>query len=302
MMNPASYRSGARERTFVFSELVSAYYYPSAMPDNPYEGINHGFAQLYLVLDGEGYFQIDGVRYPVSSGMMIYVKPDTEFSYWWENRRAEYALISFVCASDAMRLFDSGGILLCEEERKILMDTIRTTAHICDYSKIKRPPRIEIYVKPDTPDVVIDYIYASLERFLSLVYCRLVGIDIVMNESQKVGKRIEESFLIKGVEEYLKAHVEEQIRIDELCKCFGISPTSLMEKFRKETNKTVIEYFNEQKIGRAKDLIRNSAMSFTEISEALGFSSLNYFSKLFKAKTGMTLTDFSRLASKRKIL
>ena len=72
-----------------------------------------------------------------------------------------------------------------------------------------------------------------------------------------------------------------------------------MEKFRKETNKTVIEYFNELKVGLAMDMIRNSGNSFTEISEELGFSTLNYFSKLFKAKTGMTLTDFSRLTSKR---
>ena len=74
-----------------------------------------------------------------------------------------------------------------------------------------------------------------------------------------------------------------------------------MQKFRIETNQTVIEYFNELKIARAKVLLQNSSKSFTDIADELGFSSINYFSKLFKAKTGMTLTEFSKISSKRSL-
>jgi AraC-like DNA-binding protein len=49
-------------------------------------------------------------------------------------------------------------------------------------------------------------------------------------------------------------------------------------------------------------MISNSSATFTDISEKLGFSSLNYFSKLFKKKTGMTLTEYSCLASKREAI
>ena len=293
-------RTGSR--VFEFSELVSGYYYPSAIPDNPYVGINKNFSQIYIVIDGEGYYTLEGQKHNISSGMMFYCPPNTNFSYGWHNRRAEYALISFVCNSEAMSCFENGPIMLGEEEQKIILDTIRTTTHICDYSRIKQPPRIEIIVKPDTPDVVLCYIYASLERFLSIIYCRLNNINIVINESQKISMRLEESILVGGVKDYLAEHIGEQVRIEDICKCFGISTTVLLEKFKRETNKTIIEYFNELKIGRAKDMIRNTPKSFTEISETLGFTSLNYFSKLFKAKTGMTLTGFSRIASKRETL
>ena len=113
---------------------------------------------------------------------------------------------------------------------------------------------------------------------------------------------LETSALIRDIKEYLSKRVCDRIRIEDICLEFGISQTVLMEKFHKETNKTVIEYFNELKIGRAMDMIRGSMGSFTEISEALGFSSIGYFSKLFKSKTGMTLTEFSRLSSKRSVL
>jgi len=62
----------------------------------------------------------------------------------------------------------------------------------------------------------------------------------------------------------------------------------------------VIEYFTELKIIEAKKKISRSAGSFTEIAEGLGFSSLNYFSKVFRAKTGMTPTEYSRYSSKRR--
>ncbi|MBQ8408656.1 MAG: AraC family transcriptional regulator [Clostridia bacterium] len=299
-MSDMSRRTGGR--VFEFSELVSAYYYPSAIPDNPYVDKNVNFSQIYVVVDGEGYYTLGDKRYSLSSGMMFYCPANTDFSYGWNARRAEYALISFVCDSEALKSFENGPILLGEEEQKIILDTIFTTTHICDYSKIKQPPRIEIVVKPDTPDVVLGYIYASLERFLSIVYCRLMNIDIIINETQKISKKLEETVLISGVKDYLQEHINEQVRIEDICKCFGVSPTVLLEKFKRETNKTVIEYFNEQKIGKAKIMIRSGTASFTEISEALGYSSLNYFSKLFKAKTGMTLTEFSRLASKRETL
>ena len=37
---------------------------------------------------------------------------------------------------------------------------------------------------------------------------------------------------------------------------------------------------------------RENEKNFTQISDELGFSSIHYFSRLFKKKTGMTLTEY----------
>jgi YesN/AraC family two-component response regulator len=60
-------------------------------------------------------------------------------------------------------------------------------------------------------------------------------------------------------------------------------------------------YFTNQKIVRAKHLIRSETVSFTELAEQLGFSSVNYFSKVFKEKVGVSPTEFSRYVSKRHV-
>ena len=43
---------------------------------------------------------------------------------------------------------------------------------------------------------------------------------------------------------------------------------------------------------KAKELIRENDKNFTQISEELGFSTVHYFSRLFKKKTGMTPTEY----------
>ena len=45
-------------------------------------------------------------------------------------------------------------------------------------------------------------------------------------------------------------------------------------------------------VKKAKEYIRENEKNFTQISDELGFTSIHYFSRLFKKKTGMTLTEY----------
>ena len=60
----------------------------------------------------------------------------------------------------------------------------------------------------------------------------------------------------------------------------------------------IIDYFILLKIDRAKKLITETELSFTEISDSLGFSSSAYFSRTFKKKTGLTPSEYLRKINK----
>ena len=47
------------------------------------------------------------------------------------------------------------------------------------------------------------------------------------------------------------------------------------------------------KIDRAKELIRDGSMNFTEIAHFLSYSSLQYFSKQFKKATSMSPLEYA---------
>ena len=44
-----------------------------------------------------------------------------------------------------------------------------------------------------------------------------------------------------------------------------------------------MECFNQMKINSAKQMIRNQQMNFTQIADALGYTSVHYFSRQFKS-------------------
>ena len=48
----------------------------------------------------------------------------------------------------------------------------------------------------------------------------------------------------------------------------------------------------KEKIKKAKNLIREGNLNFTEISDTLSFDNPQYFSRVFRRVTGMSPTEF----------
>ena len=63
--------------------------------------------------------------------------------------------------------------------------------------------------------------------------------------------------------------------------------------FHEQLNCGVIDYFNQMKIQRAKDIIRDGSMNLTEIAYFLSYSSPSYFSKQFRLATGMSPSAYA---------
>lgn len=55
-----------------------------------------------------------------------------------------------------------------------------------------------------------------------------------------------------------------------------------MRIFKRETQKTITEYINAQKMTLAKELIQSRSLSLSDIAANLGYDNYNYFSRLFK--------------------
>lgn len=285
-------------KTFDVSAILTAYRFDSRVSEGPYWE-QYGFSQIFLVLEGRGTYVTEEGEYAFGPGMMFYRPAHLRSCYRWEPGQVKFALISFVCDSSAMEIFGLKPLALQEEESATLLDVIRTTVRICEPMKAS-DARLGMRVRDNVPDVVLSFIYASLERFLALVYCRMKNIRLLTDEDQKVSRYLNDSQLVARVKGFLRENIGRSVTIPELCCLFGISQTALMRKFRRETGKSIMVYFTDIKIELAKTRIRESSDSFTVISEALGFGTVHYFSKVFKDRTGLTPTEYSRKVSKRR--
>lgn len=94
--------------------------------------------------------------------------------------------------------------------------------------------------------------------------------------------------------EYIDDNLSLNLSLGGLAKMFHTSPNYLTKLFVKYTQKTYTAYINGQRIAKAIELLTQSDLSIKEISEKVGFNSLNYFYKKFSEIAGSTPKTFQR--------
>ena len=82
--------------------------------------------------------------------------------------------------------------------------------------------------------------------------------------------------------------------LQELSDISGYSSSRFSSLYWERYGISPIEQLISMRIQAAKDLLKNSNKSITDIAEETGFSSIHYFSRKFKSLTGMTPTEYTR--------
>lgn len=84
----------------------------------------------------------------------------------------------------------------------------------------------------------------------------------------------------------------ENIRFSDVMRVAGIGENNFKKYFKSITGSSVMHYFKKIKIERAKELIKKDSLSFTQISQLLGYDSIHYFSRQFKRIEGISPTEY----------
>ncbi len=98
--------------------------------------------------------------------------------------------------------------------------------------------------------------------------------------------------VVKKALMYINLHFNESINLQSIADEIGFNRTYLAKKFKNEMNLTVIDYIQRKRIDEAIFLIELGRSSITEIGMQVGFSSYNYFCKVFKDIKGMTASEY----------
>jgi AraC-like DNA-binding protein len=86
----------------------------------------------------------------------------------------------------------------------------------------------------------------------------------------------------------LDRRYDAPMTIEDLSREVALSPYYLIRAFRHVYKQTPHQYLVGLRIARAKELLRNSDLSITEICVAVGFESLGSFSTLFRKVAGIS--------------
>ena len=87
-------------------------------------------------------------------------------------------------------------------------------------------------------------------------------------------------------------YVNSGLSINMVCKHLHISPAYLSTVFKKETKHTFMNYLQNIRMEKAKELLRSTDLKAFEISEKIGYSESNYFSYCFKKSEGISPSEY----------
>lgn len=82
--------------------------------------------------------------------------------------------------------------------------------------------------------------------------------------------------------------------VEHMAYLLAVSPRYLSDALKAETDKTAIEHIHGFLMEEAKNLLRDPDKTVAEVAYQLGFEYPQYFSRLFKAKVGMSPSEFQK--------
>jgi AraC-like DNA-binding protein len=103
--------------------------------------------------------------------------------------------------------------------------------------------------------------------------------------------------LVKALE-YIEQSYTENFSISDLAAICFVSESRLHHIFTEKLGITPIKYRNQIRVERAAHDLRSTSLSIEAISAQHGFNSPTYFRETFKDFTGLTPTEYRKIAGK----
>ncbi len=145
--------------------------------------------------------------------------------------------------------------------------------------------------------------FEQFQHLLQILYVLSNDEDARVLASSSFAQEVRsvESRRVRKVQEYINAHFQEEIRLDDCAEMVGMTPSAFSRFFKQHTNRTLMDYIIDIRLGNAARLLVDTAMGISEISYACGFNNLSNFNRAFKARRGCTPRDFRTLFKKNRV-
>jgi len=169
-------------------------------------------------------------------------------------------------------------------------------------SVLQQPGVFQVLNPSETRSIVREcYLHASgvglLEGFnASLAVYRL--LLALLSQAHAPGQEAAETrnLRLQPVLEYMETHLHTPLSLEDLSSIILVSPAHLNRLFRKHLGESPLSYLIKYRIDRSKSLLLgHPEMRINEIAGLVGYEDENYFTRMFRSRTGMSPRAFREL-------
>ena len=239
----------------------------ASVNDNMTRSHYHDYYELYFLDNGERYHYIDDKLYKTEAGDCIIFPPQTMHRSYSEQG----------CTFSRIVLYFRPDIISSDALRQKLADSYCVYKSDTDFLEAQNSASA--------------YKQEQMEALVNLIIITVLG----MKEST-IG--IERHNRTTQIINYINNNYEHDISLDVLADMFHISTYYLCREFKKNTNRTVVDYIKHTRIMNAERLFKETDKNVTEVATLTGFSNLTHFNRVFKEIAGVNPSQYKKLHAK----
>ncbi len=283
------------------NSIVTVYHLDFRSEKMLHQGESHDFPEILYLEDGYQTIALDGVPYHLEAGQLLIYAPNTYHGPYSTSGSSTFGtsvagIISFETNAQPMEALYNKVVTLNASQRATYSEIITRGLALFEHKfgggHVSHLPKTE-YVNRE-----LQYIKNMLEILLLDLYSEQGNstqsiAPLGSNREKLKNEQMQE------LTKYLIDNLDKTLSLGQISHDLGFSVSKLRRLVSEQKGCGPIAYFIDLKIEEAKRLIRKTSLNMIEISERLGFSSLHYFSKQFKMKTGKSPSAYAKTIDKR---
>lgn len=199
-------------------------------------------------------------------------------------------ILSFVCNSDYMRLLQNRILETDLSQKRVLMMIIQELNNAFELKDGQL--QLGVFHPNRNPVLGSEQMIADYTEVFLISLLRSVTNQREKKCDSDALARAMENHLTHDIKCYIDEHLAERITYDDITKYVHYSRSHITALFQKAMGMSISKYIAMRRIERAKEMLSSGEHTVSQISELLGFSSVQYFSKFFKDTVGQTPSSY----------
>jgi AraC-like DNA-binding protein len=249
----------------------------------------HDFEELVCILDGHGKHQVGQEVYDISAGDVFVMLGDVSHCY---PEASKLSLINLLYDTSNLQLprADLGALpgyhALFQVEPRLRQQQRFQNRLKLEMAELGRLAGMiaeledELRSKPPGSHFLATAHFMRVVGLLARAYTRVpVGKERPLHQiSELLG--------------HMERHYAEPLTIYDLTKVARMSQSTLFRVFRHIMGRSPVDYLIRLRVGKAAQILRREPLRIAEVSEAVGFSDSNYFSRQFHQVMGVSPREY----------
>lgn len=113
--------------------------------------------------------------------------------------------------------------------------------------------------------------------------------------------KVEESYTdvsgqFQKILHYVHDHIGQELTLKHIADHMFLHPQYIGQLFKSELNQTFTDYLTDERLKRAKNLLKNTNLKVYEVAQLSGYKSPKHFMSLFKHEVGLTPKEYRKLS------